>query len=90
MVYRLHKRTRRPALCLPINGRMRLVIWDQGEPVVFPVQGRVRYSPDEPDILSVCKAWGITLAQLDEFVERAFYSVNEDVLAVRAIEAKRL
>jgi len=88
-VYRLHSRTHRAALCIEVGGRLSLVFWDRGNLCVRQPVGSVGFLT-EPSVTDLLREWGITLAQLDAYVEREFYAWQPDVTSVRRKEARML
>ena len=88
-VYRLHSRTQRAALCLEVEGSLRLVFWDHGSLIVRHPLGSVGFN-SEPSVTELLVEWGITLAELDAYVEAVFYRWQPDVPKVRAKEARML
>lgn len=81
--YRLSADDPRAGVCLPgPDGRLCLVGWDQGRVRHHPVGARRGFSY-EPDVITLCRGWGVTPAQLDAMTETLLYADAPDVHAVR-------
>lgn len=77
-------------LLLPVaDGSDMLVLWYEGRRIVFPPDHATAVR-EEPDCLTLCAAWGITLQELDRYVEDRLYAKHPDVAKVRADPRRRV
>lgn len=87
--YRIGSKGSTSALALPFDGELCLVRWSKRGWQQVPLNNAVTYAT-EPSLEEVLAEWGCPVSELDDMIEREWYSRTGECQRVRAIPSRRV